>query len=468
VSGAVPFSAGDVARWAGGDLLRGDADARAIGASIDTRTLREGSFFFAIRGPNHDGHDHLAMAADAGARGLVVERGRGALVAADGPLAIVEVDDTTRALGAVAHGHRAGFRGPLIALTGSSGKTTTKEMCATVLSVQAPCLATRGNLNNEYGLPLTLLEREPKHELAVIELGMNHRGEIARLAAIAEPRIGLVTNIGTAHIEFLGSLQEIASEKGDLYAALPAGGVACANLDDPRVAEQARRAPCPALGYGRSAKAAIRAHSVHFEAGRFAFEIAAPEASCEVAVRGLSETTVINALAATAVGLAAGLSLGQVAQGLTSYQPIAGRMTPVVLGSGVTLIDDTYNANPDSMAQALESLRTLASGAHAIAVVGDMGELGDAADPAHRETGARAARLGIDALFALGERAPLVCQGAIEAGLSADAVATVTSHDDAAERVAALARPGDWVLIKGSRAMHMERVVAALEGSEAS
>lgn len=467
MNGCVPFSAGDVARWTDGVLLRGDAETRADGASIDTRTLREGMFFFAIRGPNHDGHDHLAVAADAGARALVVERGRGSLDEQRAPLAIVEVDDTTRALGAVAHGHRAGFRGALVGLTGSSGKTTTKEMCATVLSVQAPCLATRGNLNNEYGLPLTLLAREPQHELAVIELGMNHRGEIARLAAIAEPGIGLVTNIGTAHIEFLGSQEEIADEKGDLYAALPAGGIACANLDDPRVAEQAGRAPCPRLGYGRSARADVRARSVRFEAGRFAFEIEAPEASCEVAVRGLSETTVINALAATAIGLAAGLSLGQVAQGLSGYQPIAGRMTPVPLGSGVTLIDDSYNANPDSMAQALESLRSLASGAHAIAVVGDMGELGDAADPAHRETGAHAARLGIDALFALGERAPLVCQGAIEAGLSPDAVATVTSHDDAAERVAALAQPGDWILVKGSRAMHMERVVAALEGLEA-
>jgi len=464
-AGCVPFSTGDVAHWSGGELVRGDTNARASGASINTRTLRAGSVFFAIRGPNHDGHDHLASAARAGAIGLVVERGRTSSVDLPDDLAIIEVADTTRALGDVARGHRAGFRGPLVGLTGSSGKTTTKEMCAAVLSVQAPCLATQGNLNNDYGVPLTLLEREPRHRLAVIELGMNHRGEIARLAAIAEPSIGLVTNIGTAHIEFLGSLDEIANEKGDLYAALPAGGVACANLDDERVTEQAKRAACPILSYAASRDADIRTSVVRFEAGRFAFEIQAPEASCEVSVRGLSRTTVINSLAATAVGLAAGLSLGQVAQGLTGYRPIGGRMAPVQLDSGVTVIDDTYNANPDSMALALESLRSLAVGVRAIAVVGDMGELGEAADAAHRETGATAARLGLDALLALGDRAPLVCEGAIAGGLPAEAVA---SHEAAAERVAALAQPGDWVLVKGSRAMHMERVVAALEGSEAS
>ena len=358
------------------------------------------------------------------------------------------------------------FRGPLVGLTGSSGKTTTKEMCAAVLSVQAPCLATRGNLNNDYGVPLTLLAREPAHELAVVELGMNHRGEIARLAAIAEPQIGLVTNIGTAHIEFLGSREAIADEKGDLFAALPADGVACVNLDDERVTTQAKRAPCVSLIYGRSAQADIRASDVTFDAGRFTFGVDVPESRCEVQVRGLSETTVINALAATAVGMAAGLSLGQVAQGLADYQPIAGRMTPVPLDSGVTLIDDSYNANPDSMAQALESLRSLARASRAIAVVGDMGELGAQAEAAHRETGACAARLGIDALFALGQHADLVCEGAVAAGLARSAVATVASHEDAAEQADALAQRGDWVLIKGSRAMQMERVVAALAGSE--
>jgi UDP-N-acetylmuramoyl-tripeptide--D-alanyl-D-alanine ligase len=468
VSGCVPFAAGDVALWSGGALVRGAPRTRIDGASIDTRTLRAGSIFFAIRGPNHDGHDHLATAASAGAVALVVERGHADTDALPNEIAVVEVDDTTRALGAVARGHRAGFRGPVVGLTGSSGKTTTKEMCAAVLSVKAPCLATRGNLNNEYGVPLTLLAREPQHELAVIEMGMNHRGEIARLAGIAEPGIGLVTNIGTAHIENLGSREAIAAEKGDLYAALPASGVACANRDDPRVAEQARRAPCPVLDYARSAEAAIGVRSVRFEAGRYLFRITAPESQCDVAVRGLSETTVINALAATAVGLAAGLSLGQVAQGLSSYRPIAGRMSPIALASGVTVIDDSYNANPDSMARALEAVRALAGAARAIAVLGDMGELGTTSDDAHREAGALAARLGLDAVFALGERAPLVCEGAIAAGLSSDSVATVSSHTAAAEHVTATARSGDWVLVKGSRAMKMERVVAVLEGSEAS
>jgi len=470
----IPLTAADAARWAAGTLARGDANTQAAGASIDTRTLPEGSIFFAIRGPNHDAHDHLAAAVDGAAAVLVVERGRspfdgrGELAALPAGIAVIEVEDTTKALADVARGHRASFHGPLIGLTGSSGKTTTKEMCAAVLSVDAPCLATRGNLNNEYGVPLTLLAREARHERAVIEMGMNHRGEIARLAAIAEPQIGLVTNIGTAHIEFLGSQDEIAAEKGDLYAALPASGVACANLDDERVSAQARRAACPSLGYARSAPAPIRATQVRFEGGRFSFSIEAPEARCQVSVRGLSETTIINSLAATAVGLAAGLSLDQIAQGLDGYQPIGGRMTPVPLDRDVTVIDDTYNANPDSLAQALESVRSLAGKAHAIAVLGDMGELGDEADSAHREAGALAARLGIDALFALGAHAGLVCEGAVSAGLAPDCATAVATHEEAAERAAERAGPGDWVLVKGSRAMKMERVVRALEASETS
>jgi len=462
----VTFTPEALARWADGEVVRGDRAARVSGVSIDTRTLAAGEAFFAIRGPHHDGHDHLLAACEAGAVALVTEPDRVPPGALPAGLAVVAVADTTRAFGDAARGHRRNFRGSLIGLTGSSGKTTTKEMCKSVLSVQAPCLATRGNLNNEYGVPLTLFERESQHALAVIELGMNHRGEIARLAEIAEPQVGLVTNIGTAHIEFLGSQEEIANEKGDLFAALPAGGVACVNRDDQRVTQQAARARCAHLGYGRSDGAEVRASEVTFAAGRFTFWIEAPESRSEVRVRGLSETTVINALAAAAVGLAAGLSPGQVSQGLASYQPIAGRMTPVPLESGVTLIDDSYNANPDSMARALESLRSLAGPERAIAVVGDMGELGAQAEVAHREAGARAARLGIDALFAVGDRAALVCEGAVAGGLPHSAVAAVESHHDAAERVRALAGRGDWVLIKGSRAMQMERVVAALSGSE--
>ncbi|MEE3329243.1 MAG: UDP-N-acetylmuramoyl-tripeptide--D-alanyl-D-alanine ligase [Myxococcota bacterium] len=463
---AVGYSAAEAAVWANGSLVRGSADTRFDSSSIDTRTLDTGSLFFAIRGPNHDAHGFLAAASEAGASGFVVERNRGDRSALPESTAVIEVDDTTVALGAVAHCHRSSFDGSLVGLSGSSGKTTTKEMCASVLSQQAPCLATRGNLNNDYGVPLTLLQREPQHELAVVEMGMNHRGEIAVLAEIAKPTIGVLTNIGTAHIEHLGSREEIAAEKGDLFAALPENGLACTNLDDEHVARQAKRARCPALSYARSLPADVTSGDVTFDAGRFVFAIQTPDGSFDAIVHGLSDTAVINALAATAVGLAAGLNTDCIAEGLASYEPIRGRMTPIALSSGATLIDDTYNANPDSMRASLDSLRALAGGGRAIAVVGDMGELGGAADSAHRDLGSRAARLRLDALFAYGAYAELVRDSAVAAGLDRANVAVITSHAEAAERVSEMMSAGDWILVKGSRAAQMERVVHALEKSE--
>lgn len=464
---AVAYSAADAASWTGGNLAQGDTETSFTSSSIDTRTIETGSLFFAIRGPNHDAHGFLAAAAQAGASGVVVERGLGDRSALPADLAIVEVNDTTLALGAIAHGHRSMFSGPVVGLSGSSGKTTTKEMVSSVLGQHAPCLATRGNLNNDYGVPLTLLRRDVNHALAVIEMGMNHRGEITVLAEIARPTIGVLTNIGTAHIEHLGSHDEIATEKGDLFAALPPDGHVCVNLDDPHVAEQAKRATCEALTYSaRNASADIHTGEVRFDAGRFAFEITTPAGNLDALVRGLSDTAVINALAATAAGLACGLHTDEIAAGLASYEPIRGRMTPVPLASGVTVIDDSYNANPDSMSASLDSLRALATQGRAIVVMGDMGELGDAADDAHHNAGARAAKLGLDAVFAYGERASLVCDAAIAGGLDRANVAVFTSHDAVADRVAEIMRAGDWVLVKGSRAMKMERVVQALEHSE--
>ena len=471
MSAAADIRARDVVAWSDGNLLSGDADLLFESVSIDTRSCEPGALFFAIRGPRHDAHRFLLQACERGATGLVVERTRARGQSLPAGVACIEVDDSTRALGAVASGHRARFRGPLLAITGSSGKTTTKEMCASVLAALGPCLATHGNLNNEFGVPLTLLRRQPADRSAVIELGMNHRGEIARLAEIARPQIGLVTNIGTAHIEFLGSRDEIAQEKGDLYAALPSDGIALVNLDDERVAAQARRAACRQLTYARGRAAEVSEQGVRFDAGRFHIRIHAAGQTRDVAVRGLADTTVINALAACAAGLAAGARLEDVCEGLAAYQPIRGRMTPVRGAGAITVVDDTYNANPDSLRAALLAVRELAErdasqGARAIAVLGDMGELGDAADAAHREAGALAAGLGFGALLALGERAALVCEGALAAGMKSDDVHIARSHDDAAERVSGLARSGDWVLVKGSRSMQMERVVDALETQE--
>lgn len=458
---SVPFSAAEAAEWTGGALERGPADTRFSGVSIDSRAVAAGQLFVAITGPNHDAHAYLESAIEAGAAGVMFTKGR-ALPRTPRTYAALAVEDTTRALGRLAAGHRAAFTGPVVAISGSNGKTTTKEMCAAILAQGAPTLRTEGNLNNHYGLPLTLLSRKPEHRRAVVELGMNHRGEIAELAAIARPTVGAVTNVGTAHIEYLGSRETIAAEKGDLLAALPADGVAVVNAEDEFAEALAARAPGRVLRFGRSEGADLRARDSVAETGAFAFRLIMPDDEIQVRVAGLGEPTVLNALCAAAAAFAAGAAPAEIAAGLAAYRPLSGRLEQRALPDGVVLIDDSYNANPQSMEVALRLLAA-SGGGRRIAVLGDMGELGEAADKAHRELGRLAANLAIDFLVAVGERAELVAEGALSAGMDREHIRTVGSSDAAGPTVRGLARSGDWVLLKGSRAMRMERVAQHFE-----
>ena len=465
------FSAADAADWTGARLRSGDPETSFSSVSIDTRSVSPGALFVAIKGPNHDAHAYLDQALAAGATGLLIQRDGEHLVdmaeCEGSDAAVLECDDSETALGKLAKGHRARFHGPVLAITGSNGKTTTKEMVAAVLCELAPCLKTQGNLNNQFGLPLTLLQREREHEIAVVELGMNHRGEIAALAQIAAPTIGLVTNVGTAHIEFLHTQEAIAQEKGDLFAALPSDGVAVVNRDDPRVLSQANRAACRQITYGLSAAADVSAENIRFEApGSYHFDVRTPQGRIAVKLTGLAETSVINGLAAAAAGIAAGASLANVASGLANYRPEAGRMSPRELGNDVTLIDDSYNANPQSMRAALETLARLCSPGRGIAVLGDMGELGESAEREHAEVGRSAAELGIDLLVWLGERSDTVMQAARDAGMNASRLASGKTHAEVAGLVRDALEPHDWVLVKGSRGMHMERVIEALSPKE--
>ena len=462
---SVPFHARDVVAWTGGKLARSRADARFTGTSIDTRTIGSGELFVAIVGESHDAHGFLSQAAGSGASGFLIERGRPLPENLSPDLAVIEVDDTTVALGALAAGHRAGFDGALGAITGSNGKTTTKEMCAAILSVHRPCLKNAGNLNNHYGLPLTLLRRAETDHSVVVEIGMNHRGEIAQLAAIAKPTVGVVTNAGTAHIEHLGSRDAIAQEKGDLVASLEASGTAVLNADDPRVSAQAARTRARVWRFGLDPSADVRGESVREVSRRgFALDLCTPEGRAEVLVTGLGETTVINALAAAGGALAAGATLAHVVEGLAKVPPVSGRLQRVDLPGDRTVIDDTYNANPQSMAVGLRSLASLRDreGGRALAVLGSMGELGNAAIEGHREVGRQAAAVGLELLLALGPNAQDLVDSAVEAGLPADRAAVAKDHDDALARLRAFLREGDRVLVKGSRAMQMERVVRGL------
>jgi UDP-N-acetylmuramoyl-tripeptide--D-alanyl-D-alanine ligase len=467
---SAPFSAGDVAAWTGGALVRGAPEARFAGVSTDTRALGgAGRLFVALRGERHDAHDFLDRAVAAGAAGLLVEHGRAPLDALPPALPVVAAGDTTHALGDLAAGHRSGFAGPLVAVTGSNGKTTTKEMCAAILDGLGPCLKSRGNWNNAVGLPLALLEREAEHRCLVVELGMNHRGEIAALAAIARPTVGVVTNVGTAHIEFLGSREEIAREKGDLVAALGSDAVAVLNADDPLVVAQSPRTRARVLLFGRAPRADVRAERVRATDDGWAFDLAAPQGRASVCVAGLGEPTVSNALAAAAAALAAGADLGHVAAGLARAPRVPGRMAPVRLAGGLVVIDDTYNANPQSVEAALRSLAERKGAGRGVAVLGDMGELGAETAPAHRAAGALAARLGLDHLVAVGAHARETADGALAAGMDPARIHLAESAEEAGPGLRALVGAGDWVLVKGSRAARMERVVEALaRGAEAA
>ena len=462
-SNSLPASVGQILEWTGGSLVRGQVDQSFRGTLIDSRSIGAGDLFVAIVGPNHDAHRFVGDVLAGGAAGALVQSDRLEDTLARSDAFIVHVDDTTEALASLAHGHRQSFTGPVIGITGSNGKTTTKELCAGILEQSGPTLATTGNLNNNFGVPLTLLRRAEEDRYAVVEMGMNHRGEIAGLAAIAEPNIGILTNVGTAHIEFLGSRENIAEEKGDLLAALPASGTAVVGRDEELAFAQAARTNARKLTFGRRPEADLCASSIRFlDEGAFAFQLETPFGSGSIRVPGLSETIVDNALAAAGGALAAGVDFAVVAAGLDAHQGIPGRMQPRPFPNDVLVIDDAYNANPQSMRNALETLNRLPCSGRRHAVLGQMGELGATADAAHEEIGRLAGELSVDTLYLLGEYAERTAEVARAAGLSPDQIVIGRDHDDLAQNLITRIAKGDRVLVKGSRAAQMERVIDRL------
>jgi UDP-N-acetylmuramoyl-tripeptide--D-alanyl-D-alanine ligase len=440
--------------------LRGEASATFLRVSTDSRAIAAGDLFFCLRGPNFDAHDYLGAAAAGGAVAAVCERGRAG--SAPAGLAILEVEDTLRALGDLAAWHRRGFDGPVVGVTGSNGKTTTKEMLRAVLAAgfgAEAVLATRGNLNNLVGVPLTLFGLGPGHRAAVIEMGMNAPGEIARLAEIAAPTVGLITCVAEAHLEGLGSLDGIALAKGELFEGLPEGAVAIVNADDAKVVEQAPRFAGRRLTFGRDAE--VRAEEIRCDRlDASSFLLAAGGDRAPVALPLGGRHSVQNALGAAAAGLAVGVPLAAVARGLSAMTPPPMRMSVERLPNGVTLINDAYNANPGSLAAALATLGGL--DVRRLVVVGDMLELGPTSADLHRRAGAQAAAIAPRLLCAYGRFAGDVAAGAVAAGLAAGLSRVCAGHEDAAEAVASVWLPGDVILVKGSRGSAMEKVADSL------
>jgi len=457
------FTPDELAAATGGHWL-GAAPGTLAGVSTDTRSVAAGNLFVALRGERFDAHDFLAEAGARGAAAAVVAEGWAA--GHPSPLPALAVPDPLPALGAIARHHRRRFALPLVAVTGSNGKTTTREMIAAILATRGRVLKTEGNLNNEVGVPLTLLGLEEGHAAAVIEMGMNHAGEIARLAAIAEPQVGVVTMAGTAHLEHLGSQDGIADAKAELYRGLPEGGLAVVNADDARMLKRAqasgRRMLTFAAGRGRRGDVVVlEVLPQTVEGLRFVLGIGNRELEVHIpALVGAHNAA--NAAAAACAAIALGCSDREISRGLATVAPVGRRLRLERLPSGVQLVDDCYNANPASMAAALQVAAELAAsaGGRAVAVLGDMLELGAYAEEAHRDLGRQAARARLAALHAFGPRARATAEAAREAGL-----ARVTHTEDLEElvrEVRAGLLPSDVLLVKASRGMRLERLVERL------
>ena len=433
------------------------------GVSIDSRTIRAGELFVAIRGDRFDGHDFVPAVMQQGAWGALV--GRTELEARSSRLSglknIVPVEDPLVALQEMASLHRRKFAIHVVGITGSNGKTTTKEMLACILKQKGPVLKNEGNLNNHIGVPLTLLKLTADHTSAVVEMGMSAPGEIATLARFIAPDVGVITNIGPAHLEFLKSMDGVAQAKGELLDHLRSDGTAVLNADDHYFAMLKKKFNGCVLSFGIDARSDVRASGIQPGPDHTDFTIESNGSTANVRVRAVGRHNVYNALAAAAAAFAVGMSIDTVKAGLEDFLPVAMR-SELKQVQGRTIFADCYNANPASMEAALATLISLRSGSRAIAVVGDMLELGTAAVDAHRAIGATAARLGVDVLITLGPLAKHAADGAIDAGMPKDRVQGVGSWAEAAELLKKLSRPGDVVLIKGSRGMKMEKILEAL------
>lgn len=449
----------------GGKLLSGAPGIEPVGVSTDTRTLLRGQLFVALQGRRYDGHDFVPLALAKGACGVMVGRGKFKAFPQGGSsdAALVEVEDTLFALGEIARAWRERHRAVVVGITGSNGKTTTKEMLASILEPSRSVLRNRGNLNNRIGLPVTLLDLRHHHRAAILEMGMNEPGEIRRLCQIARPEVGLITQVGPAHLEGVGSIEGVAREKGELFSALGPADTAVVNLDDPWVVRLARSCRARKVSYGMAEGAMVRGTQVEPfqpDGARLCLEVAGER--LWVRLRGQGAPLVRSALAAAAGAWALGATLGEIQHGLEAFQPAAGRLHVVSLARGGTLIDDTYNANPASMAAALELLCRAGTG-RTVAVLGEMRELGLAAPWAHREVGRVAADLGVRVLVAVGTWASQVAEGATEgSGARPVEIHAVESCEEAIGVLRRLLLPGDRILVKGSRGAAMERVVEAL------
>jgi len=450
---------------------------RIRGISSDSRSIRRGDLFVALKGERFDGHDFVPAVLAQGAAGAIVDdeyrlpqiKGRGAKASGRTEPFLFGVRDPLFAYQQLATHHRSRFEIPVIAVTGSNGKTTTKEMVASVLAQRWRTLKTEGNFNNRIGVPHTLFRLSARHQAAVIEMGVDQEGQTRRLCEIVRPTMGIITNIGPDHLEFFGSMEGSAQAKAELLDQLPENATAVLNADDHYFDYLAARARCRVVSFGLSEKADVRATHVSSDARKgTSFRLLLPGKSRHVLVtmKVHGAHNVTNALAAAAAGFTLNLSGAMIAQGLAKFRPAAMR-SQVVTHHGVQIINDCYNANPASMSAALQLLAQWGPARERVAVLGDMLELGGDTRQMHRDTGRFLAGLNLSRLIACGALGHDIAEGAREAGMAGSAIVEVADAAAAADLLRTSVRQGDVVLVKASRGMKMEQVVHVLTGMRA-
>jgi UDP-N-acetylmuramoyl-tripeptide--D-alanyl-D-alanine ligase len=440
--------------------LAGPGNATARGYSIDTRTLNPGDLFFAVRGPRFDGHDFLKQAAEKKAVGAVVETSE---IEASPSFGVVRVKSTVDALQSLARFVRRQWGGPIVGVTGSAGKTTTKEIIAAVLAKKFTVMRSIGNLNNEFGLPLCLLRIEPSQTMAVLEMGMSAKGEIRKLASIAEPNEGVITNVNPVHLEFFDSIEGIAEAKAELLEGLVEPRVAFLNNDDFRVRAMADRFSGTVITYGIDSDATFKAHQVRdLGLGGSAFTVRHSGRDMDFVLPLLGQHNVANAVAAVAVGISHEISWDDVRAAIAGIRPEKKRGEVVRFSEGFDVVDDSYNSNPKALTEMIRFLGKLQGYKRKIVVAGEMLELGSTAPELHRSCGREAAQAGAALIIGVQGEASFVLEGARQAGVDEARLRFAANSAEAGEILAREVRSGDVVLVKGSRGVKLEQVLNAL------
>ena len=458
------FSIDQVIKAVGGVLIAGAAQNTVCGISTDSRQVERGNIFIALQGENFDGHDFVHKAVEKGAASVIISNeALFNLEKVDKAVSVIKASDTLQALGDLAHNYRQRFSLSVIGLTGSSGKTTTKEMMATIIGRKKTILKTEGNLNNLIGLPQTIFRLTAEHELAILEMGTNTRGEIKRLTRIVAPNIALVTNIGPAHLAGFGSVDVVAREKGDLFLNMSQAGIAVVNLDDEAVKIIVERWNGRRINFSMSPNADVTVNDIEKNGARgMRFNLVIDGTSQKVQMKIVGIHHVYNAMAAAACAWAAGIGPETIKEGLEAFSPVGGRMEMIKLQNGAYVIDDSYNANPASVREALMTLKDLKNHHSGYVFLGDMLELGDAAEEMHRRIGMLLGTIGVNAVFLQGEYSAITAAAAQDGGLPRENIFIMRDSKEGIAYLKKYMKKGDWVLVKGSRRMKMEMIVAQI------